>query len=852
MAKYFHHGKKAGSVISALTAALLLVTGCSDSPSTKKTAIDASGGIVPAVGPIATLPPKVIDVPVVAPAVPVWSTISLMVRTDPVEPQNERFLDDWRFRIFTIDDLGRPTSPTFYAESAPDGTALVGLPGYMFQLPLLITGYNDVLPLADDECFGDEPIGDDLTLGRCRQFEIFVPAYCYDKAIWLLGPFESALWDFYSRAAERRAEAWNPSQVDCGTWLANMQALILTDEVSDELDQLSGSECEIFRREALVQALQENQNLLTPTRPPICMAERRHNGGGMERGRELDGFLVAETNGDPAAFILDIDEDRVLPEWEVEVFPDVDPIYINVGDASLLPPTPGTGLVYDICNPVRSTATPPLQNLDRIWDSANLNIKFSDDLVGVDFRPTETFILDDEDFMGTISDMRGIGEGEKLDVSSYNVKLGNGRELDHDVYDDSCAVTTILEFTNRSDDELDVELNTGVTFTNVFQDADAQVWLTSDGDRVVGDNDYWAIFQDEPLPGIAQPTPLDRHRALGVELLGHRQEDFRDVLHMVFDDVTDDLFLGLRADYELNEEEVDGERAFLVYTMHFWDDRSVAGRRALRRNIADCYEAADVWARQFFTTRYFNFFDDQCCIDDDCRVEDTISAREAAEFAARSQCFSNSRSNQRWRTDDSGYWSMNTDHGVNGDVIVNPGWLAPYMDFEIYIQKFDEAVFKGPRTIRRTDDVGALMAEIPTLVEGDRVLLKSEDNCCDDYDLVIPCVPEFTGFAGAPGIPYVPITLGPAIPVPPAAIVPVPVAEAGLALPPRGPAVGPAVPVGGATVVSGAPTTAPAVGTTGTGFAPLRPGTAPVAPAAGPSAPKGDAPKNDAPKNGSK
>lgn len=113
---------------------------------------------------------------------------------------------------------------------------------------------------------------------------------------------------------------------------------------------------------------------------------------------------------------------------------------------------------------------------------------------------------------------------------------------------------------------------------------------------------------------------------------------------------------------------------------------------------------------------------------------------------------------------------MNSDHGVPGDVIVNAGWLAPNLDFEIYIQKFDEAVFKGPRTVRTTDDVGQLMVELPTLVEGDRVLIKAEDSCCDDYDLVIPCVPEFTGFAGAPGVPYTPVTVGP--PVAPA---PVPV-----------------------------------------------------------------------------
>lgn len=789
MAKYFFKGKAAGAA-SALTAAMLLLTGCNDTSNVDGRASSNNKDIVYPTAPgLPVGTGVVVDPPALVGGG--WDTISLMVRTDPVEPQNERFLDDWRFHIYTIDDLARPTSPTFYGETGPDGNALIGLPSYMFALPLVITAYNEVLPLLTGDCADLSPSEEeDEFLGSCRAFEIFVPPYCYDKAVWLLGPFESALWDFYERAAHRRAEAWNPSQVDCGTWLANLQALILTDEVADELNEISETECMYFREDALISALQENQHLLTPTRPPICMAERRHNGGGMERGRELSPAIeLTDSRYSPnAVSLIDIDE-NAEPEWEVEFAADVDPIYI----------TTQRGLVYDICNPVVGTTA----NTDKVFASANLSIWFADQLSGVDFRPTTTFILDDEDFMGTISDQRGIGEGEKLDVSTYNVKLGNGRELDHDKYDNACAVTTIVEFTNKSDDELDIELNTGVTFTDVFQGLDAQPCLTSDGDAVIGDNDYWALIENTVSPGTPeQPTPDDGHIVLAVELLGHRQEDFRDVLHMTWTDPTgseDTLFLGLRADYELNEEEVDGERGFLVYTMHLWDDRDVEGRRAIRENIANCYEASDVWARQFFDTRYFNYFEDECCINDDCDVLDTISAKEAAEFAVRSQCFSNSRSNQRWRTDDSGYWSINTDHGVNGDVIVNPGWLAPYMDFEIYIQKFDEAVFKGPRTIRRTDEVGALMAELPTLVEGDRVLLKSEDNCCDDYDLVIPCVPEFTGFAGAPGVPYVPVTLGPVPAVPAAAIVPVPAAEAGFA-PIR--AGRPVAPVGG--VVGGA------------------------------------------------
>lgn len=719
MGKFFSlGGKKAAGAICALTSALLLMTSCSTDKAPTNPVDSKTDVVLPAHGgPGETIvtPPVTVDVPVPGP-VGGWDTIELLVRTDPADPHNERFLDDWRFQLFNIDDQGRPTSPIFAGESGFNGAAIIGLPSYMFLLPLVVTATNDAFPL---DCLDDEHgVGimvdeDHETDCECRILEIFIPPFCSDKAVWLLGPFEDALWRFYRRAAERRGEAWNPSQVDCGTWLANLQLLILTDEITDELNELSDRDDMIFRPEVLVTALQENTHLLTPTRPPICMAERRHNGGGMERGelttlpRTIDDFV---------------------PPFETEVLPDSDPIVIGTN-----------GIVDSICG---------------IALDGNLQVNT------VNFVPTLNYFLDDEDFPGIVSDQEDIVPN--LDASVFNVRLGNGRELDHDKYDDACALTSIIEFTNKNDDEQDLlgSERTGVTFTNLFGADKAHVWLTSDGDDVVDDNDYWVIFYHNNGDHLRNAT------VLAVELLGHRQVDFRDVLHITFDNVTDDLFLGLRADFEMNEEEVDGERAFLAYTLHTWDGFDEEGRRAVRENISDCYEASDVWARQFFITRDFQRRHDECCIDEECEVDRLITPLRAAEFAVRSQCFSNSRANQRWRTEASGFWSINTDHGVHGNVIVNPGWLAPDLDYEIYIQKFDEAVFKGPRTIRRTDDVGQLMAELPTLVEGDRVLLKSEDNCCDDYDLIIPCVPEFTGFAGVPGLPYRPITLGPPLPGP--------------------------------------------------------------------------------------
>lgn len=728
MAKHFlFGGKQVVSVLCALSASLLLMTGCDDAAKKSNTPVaDAHEGKVPVSSlPVdTTIPTPVIDDvpgPVVPGGAAGFDTIRLMVRTDPADPHNERFLDDWRFQVFTIDDQARPTSPLFYGETGPDGNALIGLPSYMFALPLLVSAYNDVLPLDENE--GEE-------FGQCRLYEIFIPPYCHDKAVWLLGPFEDALWRWYREAAERRAEAWNPSQVDCATWLTNLQNLILTDRIADELNELSDRDDMRFDPEALFLALQENQHLLTPTRPPICMAERRHNGGGMERGEIIDQEgedLVIDDCGD-------IDGCGSIYFGPTEVMPDEDNVIIDLGN----------GVVSDICDAPH-------------WEDEQIVIN------GVAFAPTDHYVLDDQDFMGSVHDQTPDGI-LNLKVSVYNVRLGNGRELDHDKYDDACALTSIIEFTNKDDDEQDVLADSGVTFSNLFEDLGSNVHLTSDGDAVVDDNDYWAIFYNDEDGDCEESV-------IAVELIGHRQEDFRDVLHMTYDTGSEDLFLGLRADYELNEEEVDGERAFLAYTIHVWDGSNPDGQRAVRTNIANCYEASDVWAREFFTTVDFDTREEECCFDGECEIDEVICPLEAAEFAVRSQCFSNSRANQRWRTDDAGLWSMNTDHGVHGNVIINPGWLAPDLDYEIYIQKFDEAVFKGPRTIRRTDDCGQLMAELPTLVEGDRILIKSEDNCCDDYDLVIPCVPEFTGFAGAPGIPYVPVTLGP-VPLPP---VPVPV-----------------------------------------------------------------------------
>ncbi len=632
-----------------------------------------------------------------------WDIVELMVRTDPANPQNERFLNNWHFEVFSIDDSAESFSPSYSANSSFDGTAAVGLPAYMLNLPMVIRAHNDLVALDCDSNFSENC--------PANSFEIFIPAYCSDKAIWLLGPVENSLWSYYKRASRRFAEAWNPSQVDCATWLSTLQLLILTDEVNDALEDFQDID------KAITEALQYNQQLLVPTRPPICMAERRHSNGNIERGEEIS--CPASLN---SVTIDDVSKGNDV---------------LAIGSS---------GMVMDLCE-------------FRLDASLTIN--------GQIFNAQKSYSLDDDSFLGLIHDHNDIAT--KINASLFNVKLGNGRGLDDDKYDDACALSSVVKLTNTDDDEQDILKGSGVTFADLFGEGlNTVTYLTSDGDTVVDDHDTWAIFYDAH-------SRSSEERVLAVELLGNREKDYRDVLYMNLDPGTENLFLGLGANYELNEEEVDGESAFFSYTIHTWDGSSAKGKRAIRRNIANCYEAADPWARQFFVREDF---ETKTAIVDGINVtESKISPLVAAEFAVRSQCFSNSRANQRWRSADVGFWSMNTDYGVAGNVVVNPGWLAADMDFEIYIQRFDEAVFKGPRTIKRSDDSGQLMIEVPTLVEGDRVLIKTEDNCCDDYELVIPCVPEFTGFAGAPGVPFVPSILSPIprpIPMPQPLPLPIP------------------------------------------------------------------------------
>lgn len=613
---------------------------------------------------------------------------------NPTRPQDEVYLGDWRLFIFTLDDEARKSSGFLYSMTNWYGDALLEFGPDLIPIPLDVIAYNDVLPFAcDDARTKDE-------LGECRRLEIFVPPYCYDKARYIIGPLEDAVWDYYRNAALRHGEGWNTTQVDCATWLASLQALYLNDRIADELNKVS--EFRPFDNEVLLETFRENQQLLVATRPPICMAEQRHDGGTM-RGREPVKLPVKIGKG-----ITPCDEEENNIEENV----------IVVGDNAV----------------VRRVCDIPL--------TGNLTVN------GASFSPMKNNKLDDKNFRGVVSSQNNTVPS--LNITSFNTQLGNGRPLDSRIAKNACALTSVVQFDNTSDTEQIIKADvTGVTFTNLFGAEQARVFLTSDGDDIVSDDDYWAIFY--------KPSEIKcQEQVIAVELLGHREGDFRDNLVMRYNAATEDLFLGLKSDHYIEGFGHDGHQAFLSYTIHTYDGSTFEKFKDIRQQFASCYLATDPWALQFIELDASEHLGELNNVD--CLKECPL---EVAEYAVRSQCFSNSRANQRWQNDSAGYWSMNSIKNVTGNIIVNPGWLGPNLNVEVYVQKFDEPIFYGPRTIRTTDKVGQVMVELPGLVEGDRVLIKAEESCCEDYDLVIPCVPEFTGFAGRVSIPYVPAIIAP-------------------------------------------------------------------------------------------
>lgn len=397
---------------------------------------------------------------------------------------------------------------------------------------------------------------------------------------------------------------------------------------------------------------------------PICLAEKRHS----NQDDLVKGALIA-TDGSP-----------INLEWGADSADDEDPILI------------AGGIPTSICGQ-------PLKGDLKINDSF--------------FTPKKTNTLINEDFVGLVTSERD----PKLDVSIYNIRHNNGYPTAHIDHDDSCSLTSMIEFRNRDNDEQEILGDSGITFHGLLESKtdrpkfeDFKVFSTSSGDAVLDEQDTWVIFA----------SGWNHQKVILVELLGHRQGDFRDVLQMELCGANEqDLFIGLRKDYELNEEEVDGDVAYLHYTITTFDSSTDAGYNQMRKDISNCFQAADPWAKEFI------------------RFDAGITPVVAADMVARSQCFSNSSSQQKWQDVNMGFWSMNTIHGVAGNIFVNAGILDANAKYSVYIQRFDENTFRGPRTYVYTDNEGRIMTAIPTIVEGDKVkLLRTKAN---NKELIIDC-----------------------------------------------------------------------------------------------------------------
>jgi hypothetical protein len=650
----------------------------------------------------ALLAPMPIDVPLFVPT-QILDTLYLSIRTLPGSPKDERYLGDWRFRAYNIDDQARPLGPVYSGQVGFDGRGALTLPKEMLILPMVILAYNEVLALKNHNI----------------SFEIFIPPYCYDQTQWLISPFENAVWDYYFQAAIKRGDAWEPSQVDCGRWLETLYALSLDVDIRNEINQ---SESNIFRPEILTRAWQENQEFLVATRAPICLSTRRHVGGTMTRGDAIarTAFPWVIDDSVPAYIIPG-------PPIDLGTNPDFDPIVINAN-----------GLVKDICGV-------SISDLDTSFIKIN----------GQEFTPTRQYFLRDLDFNGTIHEQREIIS--TLDIDFYNIRLGNGRILNDYEYDDTCALTEVIQLTNLDIIDQEITKNTGAYFSDLFGPGahnDVIIYKTSTGDAVLDKDDTWVIFYAAGTSFGTIPAPPGQERVISVELIGNRNGSFRD--NLILEQLSpESLFVGLASNYTMGDMTINGQQAFLSYSITTWSGESSDSRLEMRRNIADCYEAADVWTRNFFVTRAFQVRHDEDSFHHCCNINKVITPLLAAEMAVQSQCFSNSRSNNKWATSDFGYWSINSSFGSNTNLVINPGWLAPELEYEIYVQSFDQDLFRGPKALARTDHVGQLTAILPTLVEGDRVMIRSGTHCCNNYELIVPCVPEFTEFVGWPGIPYV-------------------------------------------------------------------------------------------------
>jgi hypothetical protein len=681
--------------------------------------------------------------------------IKVEIKLDPKHPENEDYRNDWYVGAHNIDDHARPLGPTYFAASDVSGKASIVVPSYMLSLPMVVFAENQAHPVAPPGTLG---------MGKPIELRAFVPANCHAFPVMVDQLTNSAWVYFYRFFAEHGAENWNPSQVDCMLWAKYSLAFLKTHEIQDILSDVSDTRTQMISLVDLITPLKHYPQFIYKTRPPLFFAEQRHDGGSLN-----EGVKISPTDHNDERFIHQFKDQSS----DVSFFSGQE--LVDKRTASTVTVNE-KGLLRSLCGNGKKDHA---MLLDKV-------LFFHPDLIVNDHKlksPYAQYDLDDNNFFGHIADYKNDnGALGDLNVKSLTVRHTNGLPKDHNNYAQACSVTLLADFLNTNDNNRDLKLGTGFLFTDLFDRSDddddensllddAMVWYTSSGNRSVDNEDTWAIFFDTApildggLKGGCDPDlfcdkpflismseifnellprydmvqffkihpnffPHIIEEALVVELLGFRKGNFRDVLHMQFDQEQDNLFIGLRADYELFGASRDGEEANFTTTITY------INKHNMRETLALCYESADYLAQQQIDVLLLN---------------KEIPVVVAANMIAQSRCFSNARANQDWQNYRVGLFSMNGHKQVASNLFIPAGWLGPDLTYEVYLKKFDEAVYQGPIGYFHTEFFLGAVLEIPTATEGDEVMFVAADACCNTFKVSLPAAPEFTDLYPSPG-----------------------------------------------------------------------------------------------------
>jgi hypothetical protein len=631
-------------------------------------------------------------------------TLELSISGTPAQPYNSRFKNDWYVRAYTIDDYGRRVGPVYFGQSDFSGEVDLLLPLEMFAMPMVVKACNEAAPLNDR---GEGSVA-------FKTQEAFIPPFCSDHRL-RVDPITTALWrDMYALGVRFGAQNWTPSNVDCQLWKKSGLLFYLLPKVQAVLNAIPDLDNVLV---PLIPAIRDNPFLFYKTRHPECIAQAQHRGGTLKEGRPI-----------APKELENADEERFIHQFKQ---PDQRENHMSFYSGFELERRRG-----------QDTATVGRNGLLRTLCAnghhANL---FKSSLIINNQKlpnPNNIYDLESEDFVGNVSSWQNPGTLSQMSVKEYTVRQTNGFPRNHDMFEQVCSVTALTVITNNTTQSREISVGTGLILEDIFgPDVTTRVFATSDGNHEVDDQDTWAILFNsnnisvpKDLLGICNPNLFCRYgvpnfdinlidEVLIIELLGFRNGDYRDVLTLDFNTLTKDLFIGLRAAYEL-----DPAQSFFAES-NFMTTITYINKKNMNYTLSLCNESADYLSRQHI---------------DQVNILSPIPIANAALMIANSQCFSNSQSNQRWQTTNIGLSSMNNHKGALTNFYIPFAWASPTVRYSLYLKRFNESVFRGPITSVMPAFSG-LSLPIPTLNEGDEILFASEEACCSDFKVTVPCTP---------------------------------------------------------------------------------------------------------------